>query len=612
MKRTWWLFLTLALAAAMLLSSCGGGTPTSEVTTPTGQTTTPTTSGQIGTQPPVVPPTAGAELVKDSLGRMVEKPQYGGTYTYCTATDIQGFDNTYTYPYLLTTVNITNEPLMAGDWSKGPAGTGEVSWTILGVTFMKFQQGRICESWERPDDQTLIFHIRQGIHFHNKTPVNGRELTADDVVFTLKRCFETKGSYLNFTYTGADAPTSIKALDKWTVEVKSNTGKQGPLYIVISGYINVFPRDGAGADGTFRDWKSSNGTGAFQMIDYVPNSSSTFVKNDNYWMTDPLITGNKLPYVDKINRLIIPDEATRISALKTGKVDSYQGITWDNAEALKRTNPDLRWGSYLPSYSYSIHMAFGKGFPWDDIRVRQALSMAIDRVKIKDVFYGGNAEDFTFPIMPCPELAGMFTPLNELPQQVQDLYKYDVTKAKQLMADAGQSSGFQCQIIVSSASQTYQDLLALIKSMWADIKVNLTITPLETAVWTAQINARSFKNMAYWYDGNSAPYKMNNWRPLNPQNAGNIVAPDLVEVYNQLNVLYPFDEAGAMALIKEQTPYILEQCWNITPPLPLVFWFCQPWLKNYNGEVTLGYYQTENTTAYRWIDAKLRAQKLGK
>jgi peptide/nickel transport system substrate-binding protein len=298
----------------------------------------------------------------------------------------------------------------------------------------------------------------------------------------------------------------------------------------------------------------------------------------------------------------------RIAALKTGKIDNYVGIAWDVAEALRKTNPELGSGSYLPSYSYSIKMHLGKGFAWDDIKVRYALSMALDRQKIKNTFYGGNATDFTFPVMPQPELGGMFTPLAQLPQNVQDLYKYDVTKAKQLMTEAGQEKGFEAEIIVTSASQTQQDLLQLIASMWKDINVTLNVKPLENAVFTTQMNAKSYKHMIFAYCGNSAHYKMNDWRPLNPNNGGNIDAPKLVEVYNQLNTMYPFDEAGAMKLIKDQTPYILEQCWEITPPLAHTFYFYQPWLKNYNGEVTCGYYQSTGCAMYRWIDLKLKSQ----
>jgi peptide/nickel transport system substrate-binding protein len=610
-KKIGWLLFSLLVVTAMVLTSCG---ETETTTTGTGTTVTGTTTGGTTTGGTTTGGTTGPEMVKTSIGTMVEKPQYGGTYTTCSATDVQGFDDCYTYQYLVSTLNCTNEPLMAGDWSKGPAGTGEVSWTILGITFMKFSKMMVAESYEIPDNQTIIYTIRQGIYFQNKPPVGGRELDAYDVEYSLKRNFETPGAYSNITYKpgSADAPLSIKATDQWHVEIKCNAGKMGPLFIVTAGYCQIFPRDGVPAGSNFKDWKNSNGSGPFIITDYVPMSSFTMVKNPDYWGTDPLIPENKLPYIDKTMNFVIPDEAGRIAAMKTAKIDSLSGVTWDVGAALHKTNPELKMGKYLLSYSYSMKMKLGQGYPWDNVKVRYALSMAIDRDKIMNDFYGGNATDFTFPVMPNPEESGMFTPLSELPQNIQDLYKHDVTKAKALLAEAGQSAGFQAEIIVTSASQVQQDLLALIASMWKDINVDLQIKPLENAVFTSQLNGRSFKHMVFSYCGNSAPYKMNDWRPGNPNNAGSIDAPQLVEVYNKLNTMYPFDEAGAMALIKAQTQYILEQCWEITPPLADVNWFCQPWLKNYNGEVTCGYYQSTNVCMYRWIDAKLKKELLNK
>src|SRR4030042_755108 len=163
MKKTGLLLFSLLLAAVLMLASCGGETDTT--TTGTGTTVTGTTTGGTTTGGTTTGGTTGPEMVKTSIGTMVEKPQYGGVYTTCAAADVQGFDNAYTYPYLLSTVNLTNEPLMAGDWSKGPAGTGDVTWTILGITFMKFSKMRLAESWEVPDGQTIIFNIRQGIPF---------------------------------------------------------------------------------------------------------------------------------------------------------------------------------------------------------------------------------------------------------------------------------------------------------------------------------------------------------------------------------------------------------------------------------------------------------------
>ncbi len=616
-KEIGFLLFSLLLVAAMALSSCGTPTTsnptavtiTGQTKTTTAATTKTTTNAAAATTSATTSAatTAGAEMMKDSIGQMIEKPQYGGTYTTAYLTDIIGFDNAYTYNYNLSTVNQTNEPLIAGDWAKGPAGTNQTSFQMAGVVFLQFSTGIVAESWDIPDTETMIFHIRHGIHFQNKPPVNGRELTANDVAWSIKRDFETPGAYCQLNYRGADAPLSITATDDWTVTVKCNTGKQGPLFIVISGFINIFPKDGGGADGTFKDWKNSNGTGPFLLTDYVPSSSSTIIKNPDYWRDDPL-TGMRLPYVDKSINLVIPDMSTIIAGLQTGKIDHYTGVPWDQAESLKTGAPTLRWADYVPAGTYSIHMQMGKGLPWDDIKVRWALSKAINREKILNDFYGGNASIFAFPIPPIPELSEMFTPLAELPANVQNLFKYDVAAAKQLMKDAGAEAGFKAEITVSGASQTQQDMLALVANMWKDINVTLTIKPMDYAVFVAQINAKSFPNMAYTGDGTSAPYKFNNWRPNNPQNSGNVVAPQVVAAYDELNKFYPFDAHAANLIVKSQTAYILENCWEITPPYPYTFWFAQPWLKNYNGEISCGYYQTFGVVAYRWIDQKMKTE----
>ncbi len=613
-RKIGFLLFSLLLGTALVLSSCGTATtinPTAiqvtGITKPTSAaaTTTQVTTTAVATVATTT--TAGPETMVNTLGKTILKPQYGGTYITVSSTDIQGFDNMTTYNHLLSTVNLTNEPLILGDWAKGPAGTGQTSFQIAGVLFMQYTIGAVAESWEIPDGQTIIYHIRHGLHFQYKPPVNGRELDAYDVEFSLKRDFYTPTAYLGFTFYGDLAPLSITATDKWTVVCKTNIGKQGPFFIRASGFVNIFPKDGAASDGTFKNWKDSNGTGPFILTDYVPNSSSTMVKRTDYWRKDPL-TNMQIPYVDKVINLVVPDESTRIAGLQTGKIDSYMGVSWDNAEALKKTNPELIYGSYVSATTYSIHMALGKGFPWDKKEVRWALSRAINREKIINDFYGGNAVNFAFPIAPIADLSGMFTPLAELPQNVQDLYKYDVNAAKKLLADAGQGAGFKAEIIVTSASQTQQDLLSLIASMWKDINVTLTIKPLENAVWTAQTNARTFTNMSYWYDGNNAPYNFNNWRPGGPQNAGNIDSPELMAVYDKISAVYPFDMAAADKLIKEYTPYILDNCWIITPPHPKTFWFIQPWLHNYDGEISAGYYQSPNLNTFRWLDSKLKAK----
>ena len=125
---------------------------------------------------------------------------------------------------------ITNEELLTGDWTKGPTGTGEASFSGQLCGRMELLTGWLAESWDLPNSTTMIFHIRKGVHWWNKAPTNGREVNANDVVWTIDRSFKTKGSWMNtnFTVSGQN-PTSVKALDKYTVEVKVPDGTQGIL-----------------------------------------------------------------------------------------------------------------------------------------------------------------------------------------------------------------------------------------------------------------------------------------------------------------------------------------------------------------------------------------------
>ncbi|MBC8477161.1 MAG: hypothetical protein H8D49_02345 [Dehalococcoidia bacterium] len=123
---------------------------------------------------------AGEVMVKDSLGRTVEKPQYGGVITIALSVDTLGFDEINTLPWNAYSLSLTNEMLIEGNYAKGPTGSGETGFNL--GTFYPVNptsEGRIAESWEMPDNKTVVYHIRKGIHWHDKALVNGRELTAE-------------------------------------------------------------------------------------------------------------------------------------------------------------------------------------------------------------------------------------------------------------------------------------------------------------------------------------------------------------------------------------------------------------------------------------------------
>ena len=136
------------------------------------------------------------------------------------------------------------------------------------------------------------------------------------------------------------------------------------------------------------------GTGPLILTDYVEGVSKTFTKNPDFWDYDEKYPENRLPYVDEIRALLMADEATRISALRTGKIDIIQhaGVVdignMDVIRSLQKTNPEIE----VYSYYQRAFQVFGlniRNAPFDDVRVRHALQMALDLETINDTYFGG-------------------------------------------------------------------------------------------------------------------------------------------------------------------------------------------------------------------------------
>ncbi|MDO8687370.1 MAG: ABC transporter substrate-binding protein, partial [Dehalococcoidales bacterium] len=426
--------------------------------------------------------------------KQIEKPRYGGTFSWAITTNPNGWDEALPsvtpYGSQINWMGHTNEELLEGRWEAGPAGTNEIGWNSTGYWGNPdFYRGNLAESWEFPDNTTIIFHIRKGVRWalnpasEASRLVNGREFTAEDVAYNITRTFVNQKTSAMYSMAGDSRPVSATATDKYTVMVKNAPGQQGYTWEYVGDWSSNYPPEVITKYGDHNKWENVVGTGPFMLTDFVPMSTGTWKKNTNYWGKDPLIPANQLPYIDTLKLFVIPDISTQMAAMRTGKIDRGS-FTEEQAQTIKASSKGVLSISYLtPVYNY-LGFRLDKGLPTDDINVRRALSMAINYKEIVDTYFKGHGEYLVCPVMPLQDAADLweaYTPADKLPPAAdgfdnRKLFSFQPAEAKKLLADAGYPNGFKISTIISATNVVNIDVLLIFKEYWMkNLNVEFTL-----------------------------------------------------------------------------------------------------------------------------------------
>ena len=496
------------------------------------------------------------------------------------------------------------EQLFSADLKQAQKNGGPYNFRAEAYIPESALRGELAETWHWEDDLTLVVKLREGINFVAKPGVmDRREITADDVLFT----YEYINNSPKRIATYFEHINEVEVRDRYTVVFHFNQFNAEWAYRFGYGYYSaILPRETANLDA--KDWRNVVGTGPFTLDTYVQSNSQRYERNPDYWDTE-LLSGEQhdIPFVDAVSYRIIKDEATYLTALRTGKLDILEVARWIAVEHLKETTPELKWMRSLAMAGTFMVMRMDRE-PFDDLRVRRAVNLAINQQEIVDQFYGGHAELMAHP--QHPDFGEYFQPLEDMPASVQELFTYQPEKAKALLAEAGYPDGFEFDMQLCACNPSQMDLAPLLAGYLAKVGIKVNLQPLEYASFLSMMTSRNHTPGYLMQSGHTNPTTTLRKNFLTGQ------------TWNPAQFSDPKVDAKIFAMIGERdldrrveiaqdiTREMIDRAPYLWLPTPYIYTAWWPWVKNFNGESRAGAVRPGPIYARIWIDQKLK-QELG-
>ncbi len=336
----------------------------------------------------------------------------------------------------------------------------------------------LAESWEFPNLRTAVFRLRRGVKFHS-----GAEMTSEDVKFTLERVLDpaTRSPGRSFI----DVIEEVETPDRYTVRLKLKHTLASLLSGLASANLSIVERATVQRHGNLQ--RNVSGTGPFMLAEWVPDNFMRLVKNPNYFRQG-------LPKFDTLIIRVIPDQASLLAGVRTRALDMAtinQGAVITQARRETAIVVTQKPGINLRIFSFNTSRR-----PYSDPRVRYAFSWAIDRQAIV------NTAEFGYASIsgPVPAPTPWALPISQFPS-----YTQNVTRARQLLAEAGHPNGFVTRIVTSP---TYEGGIAVAQVIQEQLRAIGVKATLENIEWGTYINrwvARDFDTMIELRGGDPDP-----------------------------------------------------------------------------------------------------------
>jgi ABC-type transport system substrate-binding protein len=448
----------------------------------------------------------------------------------------------------------------------------------------------LASSWERtPDGVTFTFHLRDDVNWQNLEPLNGRPFVAEDVKFAYER-YAAEGVHRSlWTNIG-----STEAVDEHTFKANMSTVTADFILPLAGRYQTIYPRELVD-DGSI-DTKAV-GTGPMILTEAEQGSHITFVKNPDYWEREVLLDGAEFR--------VMTDPSARLAAFRVGQLDyGYTlGNTLPDLEKLIETNPDVQINltPVTSGWTFGMNLSNPK---FEDERLRQGITLAIDKGLIRDVVYDGFAKSLA--------QQPWYYALDEEPTEENGLLgpwhpRYDPEEAKKLLAAAG-AANLSFNAIYYPYGAYITQFTEILLSNFSDVGITMNASSVDytefNSTWVpAKLDEAS---TSAWGTGgfDADNYYFNQMHSTSPGNRWKLNDPQVDEWAEQQQVELDSDERRA--IIRKMWDYALEKMF--WPPLALggTISVYQPWLRGFrfggpNGSSSY-YYDWGDQIAGAWLD----------
>lgn len=437
------LFSVAAILLVVVLAACGGQAQQAV------EEVAPTAAAAVEEAVEEIEPTveAAVEEVEESVeeaaeeemaGEAMGEPQYGGTLRVAFQNEWAGLDphTVSSYSSYQVLFNVIERLTQYDD---------ELNL-----------QPMLAESWEQSEDGlTWTFKLREGVMFHN-----GREMTAEDVKWSFDRLIDPATGAGNAGNVGPPE-TQIEVIDDYTVSI-THPEPVGilPQTLAFNPASGIIAQESMEEDGTIA---IPIGTGPFEIAEVEGTTRLVLEKFDDYWQEE-------YPYLDQVVIEPIPDDTVRETALLGGEVDWVLAIAPQNYQSLV-DNPDIVVDT-APQLSYDyIGMNLTRE-PFDDVRVRQAIALAIERQTLCEAGFFGLCETIQGPVG-----SGSPWDFNYEP------YARDVERARELLAEAGYPDGFEMELLPTTQYGETVRAAQVLQQQLAEIGIEATINAPEWSEW---------------------------------------------------------------------------------------------------------------------------------